>query len=384
MASLAELIRQTAYLKSGGKSAEYKDINDVAGEIPGDYITKAVSNFIAIKKGAADATKAAGENAPTVDPRQRFEQLKSERQKKIDTATATGMPSLTNEQAEVATQYLNPPAPTNNDITLENGTPTLAQSKGLATTNATRALGAQRLTSKQAKELTPVTATEEDEISTGGLIKAGTSTTLGRIEEIAKLNRTKIIATGQGTRQEDRQQFSEEQQARSFQQKEEAENRASRKRELDNITDVEANLKSYMGVLNQVPAGLAGGAQTVVSKTGLAFPEAATADRTRNAIAVALYRALTGDTRLSDADAAARATPLIAAAYQSPEQRTQLESFINNRLQERKQRILQGIGGEMPLPVMGDSPKDQFQVGQTIQKNGKNYVYRGNNQWEEQ
>ena len=77
--------------------------------------------------------------------------------------------------------------------------------------------------------------------------------------------------------------------------------------------------KDAIGLLNEaeqtlkkIPSGLAfGGFEALKAKTGQGAPEAASYQATRGALAVKVYRGMTGDTKLSDADAAARALPLI-------------------------------------------------------------------------
>ena len=232
----------------------------------------------------------------------------------------------------------------------------LSENKDMADIGLKKATADSRLNKTNLNDLSPVIASDEDEISTGGLVVAGTQTTIGAIKRLAQLNRTDIIASAASGRQSLREKFQEAQQKRSFEQKEEAEQRSNRKKQLDEISDAESGFSAYVKELGKVPPGPIGGAQTVASKTGLAFPEAATADRTRNAFSVNLYRALTGDTRLSDVDAASRAIPLLPAAYQDSGQRNRLINFINNRLNERKNRINRGITGPSPLP----SPADAF------------------------
>lgn len=198
MPSLAELIQQNAYYNAGGGQKKTSATDELMGSA--GNMAELVGKFIALKKGSADATKAAGENAPIADNRARFEQLKAERQGKIDTATAPGMPPLSPEQAGVAQQYLNPPEPAGPRFTLENGTPSLDQGGKLATMNATDALTDMRERPKALKELTPIQVTKQMETITGGKVKEGQVITLGELNQLAGLERAETVAGGQDRR----------------------------------------------------------------------------------------------------------------------------------------------------------------------------------------
>lgn len=82
-------------------------------------------------------------------------------------------------------------------------------------------------------------------------------------------------------------------------------------------------------------------------------------DQKRPAIAVGLYRALTGDTRLSDADAAARAYPLLPDTGEPTNVQRSKIAFMKRKISERK-TILANNGGEVqeaPLPIF--APEEQ-------------------------
>lgn len=71
-------------------------------------------------------------------------------------------------------------------------------------------------------------------------------------------------------------------------------------------------LNEAESTLGKVPSGLIfGGFEQLKGATGQGGAIAASYDSTRKALATKIYRGLTGDTRLSDADAAARALPLV-------------------------------------------------------------------------
>ena len=299
--ALSDLIRQIAFYESGGKPEGHRDV-DKANKLVGS-IRGQQENF---RKVATDALAMEANKA-------KFQEAK----RKL-------MP---------ASQVTDP---------------TIDEAQGLATIDATEALSRMRSQGKDVLYINPTTReismTPQDGFyrvsnNTGATIAAGPA-------------KEASIGERQG-----------ENQRRAAEIKEASENRTKRKSDLEVISDVEGSYKAYMDTLGNVPAGLAGGAQTLASKTGLGFSDAATADRTRNAIAVSMYRALTGDTRLSDADAAARAVPLLPSGGQDAGQRQKLDSFINARLQERKQRLINGVAGEMPLPDVGQIIRGDAQTG---------------------
>ncbi len=116
----------------------------------------------------------------------------------------------------------------------------------------------------------------------------------------------------------------------------------------------------------------------------------------RPAMAVSLYRALTGDTRLSDADAEARALPLLWKPGQSSKIRKSSFDYIENALNTRKQMIEQGRYSLSPdgdyitpfenviaetkgkgVSLKGQQTQGQYKVGDTITKNGITYTFNG-------
>ena len=64
-------------------------------------------------------------------------------------------------------------------------------------------------------------------------------------------------------------------------------------------------------------------------------------DQNRPATAVSLYRALTGDTRLSDADAKARALPLLPSAGEPKAVQQKKIAFLREGIQRRKRVLAQ-------------------------------------------
>lgn len=121
------------------------------------------------------------------------------------------------------------------------------------------------------------------------------------------------------------------------------ENRAKLKDELKTIVTQQQNLNVIKDQLSKIPPSLAGGTQSLIARSGQGFKEAATYDKVRKAYAVSLYRAMTGDTRLSDADAESRALPLIPTTIMDQGQRDELLGFIEEALEVRKKNAESGI-----------------------------------------
>lgn len=135
------------------------------------------------------------------------------------------------------------------------------------------------------------------------------------------------------------------------------ENRVKFKDDLDKINNVIQLTGTLDKVLDKIPAGIQGGFESVISKSGYGFPDAAAYNRTRSAAAVSFYRASTGDTRLSDADAEARALPLLSTPGMSKPQRDALQSLRNEMLNDRKTQLEKGIQ-EVPWDsIIKSNPK---------------------------
>ena len=123
---------------------------------------------------------------------------------------------------------------------------------------------------------------------------------------------------------------------------------AKQKDDLANIGNVETLLLNMESDAAQVPSGYAG----IRSQVGGFFSRGATDTSTvvyndqRKAVAVALYRALTGDTRLSDADAAARALPLLWKPDEAQQVKTMKFQKLRQLLSDRKQAVSSNLGGQ--------------------------------------
>ena len=116
-------------------------------------------------------------------------------------------------------------------------------------------------------------------------------------------------------------------------------------------------IEQAKGLLRQSPSGLISGVGAKVG-AGLGLSEIpASYAGLKPAVAVQIYRALTGDTRLSDADAAARALPLIPTFTQT------------RATQERKWSELNlAITGQGPNPLASYIPSEP--PGQMQSKQG--------------
>ena len=122
---------------------------------------------------------------------------------------------------------------------------------------------------------------------------------------------------------------------------------ADQKNSLSSINNVELLLDQLEKDAGSLPSGFGG-----IAAQGLNFvtrgqsnPNLMVYDDQRKAVAVALYRALTGDTRLSDADAASRALPLLWHPSEAGEVRGLKFQKIKKLLADRKLTISQNFGG---------------------------------------
>ena len=90
--------------------------------------------------------------------------------------------------------------------------------------------------------------------------------------------------------------------------------------------------------------------------------------------AVGLYRALTGDTRLSDADAKARALPLLWEPSQDVSLRTKKNEFIDKMINSRERLLSSGKykDGVIPLSDLQKATKEESS-GQIFNVGGKSY-----------
>lgn len=118
------------------------------------------------------------------------------------------------------------------------------------------------------------------------------------------------------------------------------------------IADVDqqiGNIQDLKAVLDQVPAGWKGGAESIIGKAsfGNVFKKAAQYSDQVPAIAVAFYRTATGDNRINDADAKERALPFMPQAGEPTDQRQAKFDQMMTMLNRRKDAIAKGIS-EVP------------------------------------
>lgn len=119
---------------------------------------------------------------------------------------------------------------------------------------------------------------------------------------------------------------------------------AKMKDDLQQITNAETNLNELEKTTKDLPSGYGAVWQNIANffTRGSTNPELVTYNDSRKAIAVGLYRALTGDTRLSDADAASRALPLVWDSDESEALRESKFKTLKQMVQARKNLVQSG------------------------------------------
>lgn len=120
---------------------------------------------------------------------------------------------------------------------------------------------------------------------------------------------------------------------------------AQQKNDLQAVENQIANINNVKKLAEKIPAGrITGSLSGVVSSITGGEYQTATREylKERPAMAVSLYRALTGDTRLSDADAKGRALPLLWHPTESSKIRDLSFERINKALEARKKLISEG------------------------------------------
>lgn len=161
--------------------------------------------------------------------------------------------------------------------------------------------------------------------------------------------------------------------------KEKAVRTADQKNAIITTKQVKENIKELEGLAKKLKGGWAGWSEEKLGQAsrGKFQKEYLEYERFRPAYAVSLYRALTGDTRLSDADAAARALPLLWDAKIDERLRQPMFDRVKRALWEREQMLNQGVNnapentnlGEIqkilnPIqPPVGGQPQGQKQGG---------------------
>lgn len=117
------------------------------------------------------------------------------------------------------------------------------------------------------------------------------------------------------------------------------------KEEVDSIDEQLGQVTELERMLKKVPAGGAGAFASIGSKAtgGLVAPDVKIYNDLIPSIAVKIYRAMTGDTRLSDSDAQARAYPLLPKPSDAPKVRLDKLKNIRTLLKQRKS-VVTGSG----------------------------------------
>lgn len=118
--------------------------------------------------------------------------------------------------------------------------------------------------------------------------------------------------------------------------------------ELKNLATQKANLDQTLSLLDKIPDGfIKGGGLSVASSLtfGGVGSDAKLYNDNKGAAAVAFYRASTGDTRLSDADAKSRALPLLPDLSEPKELRNKKILYMQKKLQDRQQLLSNGYSG---------------------------------------
>lgn len=140
-----------------------------------------------------------------------------------------------------------------------------------------------------------------------------------------------------------------------------------------------------------VPAGVLGAGTSLVAGVtgGAVAPDTKLYEDTKPAMAAGIYRAVTHDTRLSDADAASRAMPLMPSTYDSAELRKKKFAFLRQALADSAAgKTRADLLPTQPAGAPGGQPQtapDSFGYvkGQSYRmKDGNTAVYKGNGEFE--
>lgn len=118
----------------------------------------------------------------------------------------------------------------------------------------------------------------------------------------------------------------------------------NQEKQIDEIENALAPMNKKTGQREYRTTGATGFAKNIASKVTLGNvggTDLRLYDQNRPATAVSIYRALTGDTRLSDADAKARALPLLPAAGEPKEVQQKKIKFLREGVQRRKRVLAQ-------------------------------------------
>lgn len=133
---------------------------------------------------------------------------------------------------------------------------------------------------------------------------------------------------------------------------------AKQKEDFDKISAAEVNIANLEKDLDKLPTGYMGILANVLNfvTRGDANPDLKTYNDSKPAIAVGLYRTLTGDTRLSDDDAKKRAMPLLWDSSEAKSVQKKKFENIKGMIKARKEKIRNGqytstADGEFVTPL---------------------------------
>lgn len=121
---------------------------------------------------------------------------------------------------------------------------------------------------------------------------------------------------------------------------------ADAQNQLNRITQLKTATKQYEQLANALPAGLVSGGvealKATITRGNFGTGEIKTYMDARPALAAGVYRAVTGDNRLSDLDASARSLPLFWHPAEGEDTRENKFSFLNLLLDEAERNITPG------------------------------------------
>lgn len=145
------------------------------------------------------------------------------------------------------------------------------------------------------------------------------------------------------------------------------------------VDDLESKLKGS--------SGIGGGIKSIASKVtaGGISPELRIYNQQKPAIAVKLYRAITGDTRLSDADAAARALPLLPDTYEASDVQSSKIKSMRDAINGKNSNLAILLSGSKGSPTPTQAPPPANYIKQRNKTTGKvRESFDGGKTWQNQ
>lgn len=122
-------------------------------------------------------------------------------------------------------------------------------------------------------------------------------------------------------------------------------------------------LREIRKMLGDVPGGITGGIESLTSKAtyGAIGGKAKQYNDLKPSIATKIYRAMTGDTRLSDADAASRAYPLLPSLAEPLELREAKIRNLEKNLADRKSNLMSSGGLKSIISEQDENKERRYQ-----------------------